>query len=54
MTQMVLSSIEDITISFFDPNLKDREERLIGVWQIRAHGKVYAFNAYTGSLVYER
>ena len=54
LTQMVLSSIEDITISFFDPNLKDREERLIGVWQIRAHGKVYAFNAYTGSLVYER
>jgi len=54
LTQTVLSSIEDITISYFDPNLKDKEERLIGVWLIRAHGKVYAFNAYTGTLVYER
>lgn len=54
LTQLVLSSIEDISISFFDPNLKDKEERLIGVWQIRAHDKVYAFNAYTGALVYER
>jgi regulatory protein YycH of two-component signal transduction system YycFG len=54
VVQRVLSSVEDITISYYDPGLKDQEERLIGVWLIRAHGSVYAFNAYTGMLVYQR
>jgi regulatory protein YycH of two-component signal transduction system YycFG len=54
VVQRVLSSVEDITISYYDPGLKDQEERLIGVWIIRAHGSVYAFNAYSGMLVYER
>ncbi|WP_409227328.1 hypothetical protein [Gudongella sp. SC589] len=54
VVQRVLASVEDITISYYDPGLKDQEERLIGVWLIRTHGRVYAFNAYTGMLVYER
>ncbi len=54
LVQKVLSSVEDITISYYDAGLKDQEERLVGVWLIRAHEKVYAFNAYSGMLVYER
>ncbi len=50
----VLGSIEDVTISYYDPNLKDQDERLIEIWQIRAFGRLYAFNAYTGTLVFER
>lgn len=50
----VLGSIEDVTISYYDPNLKDQDERLIEIWQIRAYGRLYAFNAYTGTLVFER
>jgi hypothetical protein len=50
----VLSSIEDISLSYYDPNLKDKSEQLIGVWVIRLNGKEYAFNAYTGNLVFEK
>lgn len=50
----VLSSIDNITLSYYDPNLKDKAEKLIGVWVIRLNGRIYAFNAYTGTLVLER
>ncbi len=50
----VLNSITDITLAYYDPCLKDKEERLIGVWAIRLEDRVLAFDAYTGSLVYER
>ena len=50
----VLNSITDITLSYYDPCLKDREERLIGVWVIRLEDRILAFDAYSGSLVYER
>lgn len=50
----VLNSIEDITLAYYDPCLKDKEERLIGVWAIRLNGRLMAFDAYNGSLVYER
>jgi hypothetical protein len=53
LLKAVLGSIEDVTISYYDPNLKDQDEKLIEIWQINAHGRVYAFNAYTGTLVYE-
>ena len=50
----VLNSIKDITLAYYDPCLKDKEERLIGVWAIRLEDRILAFDAYTGSLVYER
>ncbi|MBC8586734.1 YycH family regulatory protein [Paratissierella segnis] len=52
--QEVTSSIEDITLAYYDPCLKDKGEKLIGVWTIRFGGKLYAFDAYTGTLVFER
>ena len=53
LVENVLASIESITISYYDAGLMDQEERLIGIWLISAHGRMYAFNAYTGTLVYE-
>lgn len=50
----VTSSIEDITLSYYDPSIRDKDERLVGVWTIRMSGKIYAFDAYTGTLVFER
>lgn len=54
VAEAVFSSIEDITLSYYDPSLKDNQERLIGVWAIQADGSLYAFDAYTGTLVFER
>ena len=50
----VLESIRDITLSYFDPCLKDIEDELIPVWVIRIGDGLYAFNVYDGSLVYEK
>lgn len=50
----VLSSIEDITIAYYDAGLLKQRERLVTIWQIKANNKIYAFNAYSGKLVYER
>lgn len=52
--QKVLSSIEDITIAYFDAGLMEQRERLVTIWQIKANDKIYAFNAFSGKLVYER
>ncbi|MDY0235999.1 MAG: hypothetical protein RBR71_08220 [Gudongella sp.] len=52
--QKVLSSIEDITIAYYDSGLMEQRERLVTIWQIKANSKIYAFNAYSGKLVYER
>jgi hypothetical protein len=52
--QNVLSSIEDITIAYYDAGLMEQRERLVTIWQIKANNKIYAFNAYSGKLVYER
>lgn len=50
----VLNKISDITLAYYDPCLKDKEERLIGVWVVKLEDRVLAFDAYSGSLVYER
>ncbi len=50
----VLSFIEDINLSYFDPCLKDIEDELIPVWVIKTVNGLYAFNVYNGSLVYEK
>ncbi|MGN9164863.1 hypothetical protein ACTNDY_06195 [Tissierellaceae bacterium HCP3S3_D8] len=50
----ILSSIEDITLAYFDPCLKDKDEKLIAVWVINFNGRLLAFDAYNGILVYER
>ncbi|MBU5311369.1 hypothetical protein KQI38_04965 [Tissierella carlieri] len=54
--EKVLSSsfIQDITLSYFDPCLKDIEDELIGVWVIKTNKGLYAFDIYNGSLVYEK
>ena len=52
--QKVLSSIEDITIAYYDSGLMEQRERLVTIWQIKANNKIYAFDAYSGKLVYER
>ena len=50
----VISSIDDITLAYFDPCLKDIGDQLIGVWAIRINGGLYAFDVYNGNLVYEK
>lgn len=49
----ILSSIEDITLAYFDPCLKDVGDQLIGVWVITTKKSLYAFDVYNGVLVYE-
>lgn len=53
-SEEVLSSIQDITLSYFDPCLKDIGDELIGVWVIRTAKSLYAFDVYNGFLVYEK
>lgn len=53
-SEEVLSSIQDITLSYFDPCLKDIGDELIGVWVIRTAKGLYAFDVYNGVLVYEK
>ncbi|MDR7854995.1 hypothetical protein [Tissierella sp.] len=53
-SEEVLSIIQDVTLSYFDPCLKDIEDELIGVWAIRTVDNLYAFDVYNGSLVYEK
>ncbi len=50
----VLNLVSDISLAYYDPNLKEQSERLIGVWTITFNNRVYAFNAFTGNLVFER
>ncbi|WFA08295.1 hypothetical protein [Tissierella sp. Yu-01] len=50
----ILSSIEDVSLAYYDPNLKDKSEKLIGVWIVSINEKIYAFNVYSGNLVFER
>lgn len=50
----VLASIEDITLAYYDPCLKEEDEELIPVWAIKLMGRTYAFDASNGILVYER
>lgn len=52
--QKVLSSIEDITIGYYDSGLMEQREKLVTIWIIKSNSKIYAFNAYSGKLVYER
>lgn len=50
----LLSSIEDITMAYFDPCLKDKGDQLVGVWLIRTNEGIFAFDVYKGNLVYEK
>lgn len=50
----VLSYIEDVALAYYDPCLKEQDEKLIPVWAITFSGKTYVFDAYNGILVYER
>ena len=50
----LLSSIEDITMAYFDPCLKDKGDQLIGVWVIKTNEGTFAFDVYKGNLVYEK
>ncbi|MDR7871314.1 MAG: hypothetical protein RIN55_10660 [Tissierellaceae bacterium] len=50
----VLASIQDITLAYYDPCLKEQNEKLIPVWTIKFMGRTYAFDANNSILVYER
>lgn len=50
----LLSSIDDITMAYFDPCLKDKGDQLIGVWVIKTNEGTFAFDVYKGNLVYEK
>ncbi len=50
----IISSIDDITLAYFDPSLKDVEDELVGVWAIVMGKNLYCFDVYTGELVYEK
>ncbi len=52
--QEVLSHVDDVNLAYYDPNLKDQGEKLIGVWAVRFNNRIYGFNAYNGNLVFER
>lgn len=50
----VLGTIKNITLSYFDPSLKDIDEELITVWVIETEKCLYAFDIYNGSLIYKK
>lgn len=54
LLEAVQSSIDDISLAYYDPNLKDKNELLIGVWVFKIDDSTYAFNAHTGEIVFER
>lgn len=48
----ILNSINDITLAYFDPCIKDEDEELIAVWVIQFNDLMMAFDAYSGMLTY--
>lgn len=47
------ASMKDITLAYYDPCVKSKEEKLIGVWVVVVGNRMYAFDVYTGEIVYE-
>lgn len=54
LVNIILSSINDITLAYLDPCLKDSDEELIAVWVLQFDDLVIAFDAYSGMLNYIR
>lgn len=54
LVEEILSSVNLIAFAYFDPGLKEIEERLVPVWVIRFNERLLAFDADTGSLVFEK
>lgn len=54
LTEVVLSSITDISVAYLDPCQKEEKEELIGVWLLNMEGRTYAFDVYEGNLVLDR
>ncbi|NMB27028.1 MAG: hypothetical protein GX987_03105 [Tissierellia bacterium] len=54
LMEEILSSIKNITIAYLDPCLKEKEEKLIGVWLLQIEDRIYAFDVYNGELVLKR
>lgn len=54
LMQGILSSIDDISISYLDPCQKVEKERLIGVWVLQIGDNIYAFDVYKGNLVLKK
>jgi hypothetical protein len=54
LVEEILSSVDAITFAYFDPGLKEIEERLVPVWVVRFNNRILAFDAVTGSLVFEK
>lgn len=54
LVEEVLSTIDTIALAYFDPGLKEIQEKLIPVWVIGFKDQILAFDANTGFLVFER
>ncbi len=50
----ILSSIDSIKLAYFDPCLKEEDEKLIAIWQVRFRDMLLAFDAYNGKLIYSK
>jgi len=50
----ILSSIDDISIAYFDPCRNTKSEKLICIWLLKIDGVVYGFDINEGSLVFVR
>lgn len=53
INEKVINDIEDISLAYFDPCLKENNEKLVGIWSITVENRIYAFDVYTGELIFE-
>lgn len=54
LNEKVINDIEDISLAYFDPCLKESNEKLVGIWSITVENRIYAFDVYTGELIFEK
>ena len=50
----IMNSIDDVYLAYLDPCKAERGEKLTAVWVIKISGRIYAFDVYTGQVVYEK
>ncbi|NLY10067.1 MAG: hypothetical protein GXZ11_09325 [Tissierellia bacterium] len=50
----ILSSISDINLAYLDADFRDRDEALNAVWAITLGNRLLCFDAYEGSLLFEK
>ena len=53
LNEEVMDGIKDISLAYFDPCSKNSNEKLLGIWSVIVEDRSYAFDVYTGELIYE-